>query len=614
MKRIITLLLALLISISAISVLGCSSDNGGGENIGSQPTYNDTDVDLIVNGVCDYKIVIPANAQYLENFAAEEFKNIFLKATGVSINIVNEDANMSLSDKIFAIGNTRLKEKAGVNITNTKKASFKVDVSDKTVIMAGIDGEGTVFAVYEYLEAQVGYKFYAADEIKVDTVTNEKVIDINLEYAPYITNIKTSSYMATEEAALRYMSTKPKWQLFWPHSHLGYLPPKEYKETHPEWYDNAVKPGAICLSNAEMAKEFAKNVVKELDASGYTSACLGQEDTWARCGCADCQASNAIYSESGTNVIFANRVAKEMERIYAERGQEGFDFELMLLAYYQNQPAPVKSDGKGGFVPLHEDLYLNEHIGVQYCPFDADCTAPLKSPKNKTIINQMDGWKVLAGDDKFEFWMYMGYFSMYSMHFVNDWFTLAEWVKTIGEYDTVQTQASTINSYIFDKMHAYVLAQLAYDVTQNVNDLIDEFIDNYYKGASEQVKEYFYAITTHMTMKKVELEARNEDLGAYCLVSQAPRLADKEVWPEVALRQWEELLASGRKTIGSSNLSEYEKELAYTRLGNEEIFPRYWLLKLYGDSYTATEYASLKEQVLFDAYQIGYDPGYVWLK
>lgn len=623
MKRLLIILLAMMMTFTSFYMFGCndnddSQDDGNNGGAITDVTFEDTQTDLVNNGATQYSIVIPTNAEYLEEFAASEFKNIFAMSTGITLNVIKDNSEMSTTGHYFSIGNTTLKQKSGVTVSITdKEFAFKVERKDNTVIMTGVDGNGTVFAAYEFLEKQLGYTYYAADEIYVDTVTNEKLIDINFEYAPFLTRQRVSNLMNSTESALRYYSVRPEWLLGWPHSHLSVIQPKVYQQLHPEWFNvknTTGKPIAICLANEAMAKEYAKVLVQRLDETGYKGACMGQEDDWGRCGCNDCKALDQLYTQSGTNIIFVNRVAEEMERIYAEQGRPDFDFELSLLAYYQNEDAPVKKNAAGEWEPIDNKLMLNEHVGVQLCLFYSDAAAPFMSEKNSQAVKESEGWNLLSGGDKMEYWIYRGYFVMYNMMYYNDWAYIADWIKALEHYNCRQGQWDSLDPYVFSKLRAYLCTQLCYDVTQNTYELIEDFINHYYKEAAPYVQEFFDGIATHLNMMKDYYESKNQDFGFYVLGrSQHQNLYKKETWPEALLLKWQDVFSAGQKAIDDSDQSAYMKEVLTARLSNESIFPRYWALNFYKNSYAPEVYTELKEQVLDEAYKLGYDPGYVYL-
>lgn len=619
MKKILIILLSIVFVISSFSMIGCSKDDSSNDENQSITggTFEESETSLVANGSSKYSIVIPQNAEYFEEFAANELKDIFAMSTGVSLDIIRDSANMTLDGYYYSVGNTTLKEKAGttVSITN-KEFAYKIERKENTLILCGVDAYGTTFATYEYLEKQFGYKYFAADEIYVDEVTNANLLDMNFEYAPYLPRQRVSAAMSTPESSARLYSVKPNFSLYWPHSHFAIAPPKTYQKEHPDWYDVKTPTGtagALCLTNTELQTQMAINLIAELDArEEYNSVLIGQEDSWARCKCPTCNASNEKYTMSGTNVVFINNIAKEMKRIYTEQGRPNQEFELVLLAYYQNELPPVEKNANGDWIPVHKDVMLDEHVAVQICLLYSDASAEFEAPKNAQTVKDFQGW-IALGAKAVESYIYRGYFVMQQMMFYNDWGYMQDWIKGLGKYGTRQGTFDSVKPYTFFDLRAYVMTQLCYDVTQDVNVLIKEFIEHYYKDAAPYVQAYFDGITTHMNMRKEYYNSINGDFGMYCLVSQHTNLYKTENWPELALRQWADLLEQGKQAINDGDYTEKEKEVLLARVGEVALNPNYWLLKFYGSNFTSEEYNRRKEEVLTEAYQVGYSSDQVYL-
>lgn len=631
MKKLLMFLLVFIVAFSSVSMFGCGGTpptTPSGDGAKPEAQYKDTEIDLVLLGKTNYTIVIPAKSEYEEEFAASEFKNIFSMSTGINLNIIRDSQEMQTSGYYFAIGDTTLKEKAGITHSILdKENAFRVARKDNTVIMAGIDLPGTVFATYEFLEAQLGYRYYAADEIYVDEVVSEKLIDIDFEYAPFLTrNATTQSVSASKESAYRLFSTRPDWSLGWPHNYLSIVKRTDYEEQHSDWY-TAGADGyyAICLTKTDLQETFAVNMVDHLLANGYTSGMMGQEDSWTRCGCDGCKASDEIYTQAGTNILFVNNVAKLMDAEIERRKQEDptfeLDYELVLLAYYQNETPPVEKQADGTWKPVKtvngqkvyaEELMLHDRVGVQICLFYGDGGAPFLSDKNSSIVKDSYGWQALSGGDKTEYWCYRGYFVQYDMMFYNDWAYIADWMKGIEQFNCRQGKWDSLDYYIFSRMRAYVMAQLSYDINQGTNDLIEDFIKHYYKEAAPYIQEFFDSVTAHLNVKKAEYEANGQDFGFYVLgKSQHQNLYKAETWPQQILLYWNELFEKAHEAIDNSDHTALEKEILNVRVANDGIFSKYWNLKFYGDTYPAGELARMQEEVLEEAYQIGYDSGYV---
>lgn len=624
MKKILTVLLAALLLLTSLSMFACNDDETSSEGskdtgaVATNVTFAETNIDLVKSGTTKYSIVVPENTPKYVTFAADELQALFLRATGITLNIVVENSQMTTQGYYLSLGNTILQEQSGVNAPTTGKknpffvrttdeqimgemGAFSIERKDNTLIMVGIDDQGTVFAAYEFLEKQLGYEYYAADEIKIDTVADEKLLDFKWSYAPYaVGNQATDRMSGTKEAGLRYRMYNTDREMHFPHSWLTVIPYKTYGADHPDWFGASGK--ALCISNPEMAKEYAKRVVELWKDTTYATHMAGQEDDWAKCGCANCQKSDAKYLPSGTNVIFINRVCNEIDRILAEQGRPDFRYRIVMLAYYQYEAPPTTLAGTE-WVPLADEVKFHPNAGVHLCLFGAgDAAQPLTEQPG--AIAQIEGW-LSCDPDAFELYIYRGYFPIHNLAFPFDWANLKDWIVTAKEYGSLYNVWSIPAQSQFEAMRAYVHGQLCYDPTQDTNDLIDEFIDVYYKDAAPKVKQFFEEITSYMYMKNEENKAFNFPT----LSGGAGHLLDnKKNWPEEMLVDWVEIFDEAYALAAAAqDMTQTQRDILEVRIDDESLWPRYWLVKYYGKThYTTEEYAIKRKEVLDDALRAGY--------
>lgn len=612
---------------SSLSAFGCGGNNGGSEKLpavkaATDVTFKETDIDLVKDGATPYSIVVPQSAPSMVTFAASELKNLFLKSTGISLNIVTENSEMTTEGYYFSLGNTILQQESGINPPSTGKrnpffifqtdepplgeeGAFAIERKDNTLIMVGIDDFGTVFAVYEFLEKQLGYEYYAADEIVIDNVKEAKLLDFKWSYTPYAMRNHVTDLMSSYEAGLRYRMIKRENELYYPHSWLTVIPFSVYGKDHPEWFGAGGQ--ALCLSNEEMAKEFAKNVLEKFDAYGYATMCIGQEDSWAKCGCPACQVNDEKYKPSGTNVRFCNRVAEEVDRLLTEQGRPDFRYRLTMLAYYQYEAPPVVKVGNE-WALIDESVKFHDNVGVNLCLFGAaDAAAPLTGPGseiNKGALEQIEGW--LACDPvALQLYIYRGYFPVYNLAFPFDWSNLKNWIIEAKEHGSISNTWSIWSQSQYEAMRAYVQGQICYDPTQNVEQLMAEFIDVYYKDAAPQLQEFFDEITGYMYMQHAK------DPSGFHLptlsTGAGPLLDNASYWPDNMLKDWLELFDEAYAVLEASDMEKAQKDILKTRIDNESLWPRYWYLRHYGKTHLSTEeYEKQREQVLNDAYRAGY--------
>ena len=590
--------------------------------IKSNAAFASTDIDLVKDGKTNYSIVIPEDAGKYVIFAAEELRDLFKRSTGIKLDIVTENASMNTSGYYLSLGETILQKQTGVEAPTTgvlnpffvyqsdvqvmgEEGAFAIQRVNNTVIMVGIDDYGTVFAVYEFLEKQLGYRYYAASEIVIDKVSNEKLIDINWSYAPFaMRNRATDLMSSTTEAALRYRMIPNDVEMFSYHTWVHVLEPEVYAAEHPEWFNEL--QNAICLTNDEVVKEYAKQVLINFDKTGYCTHISGMSDQWSsHCQCANCVASDNIYTSSGTHVIFVNKVCNEIDRLLAEQGRPNFRYRINVLAYYMFEYPPV-NEVNGSLVPISQDVMFHDNAGVMICLFRwTDASEPLTgSTINQKAVKEIEGW-LACNPDVIETYVYRGYFPLYNLAFPFDWSNLKNWIVELKNYGSIYNTWSVPAQSQFEELRAFVHGQLCYDPTQNMNDLIDEFVEHYYKDAGPEVQQFFEEITSYMYME----HSKNPNFDLPTTSGDASHLInDKSYWSEHMLSDWNDLFEDAYESIENSDtLTKDEKLVIKDRIEQQALWPRYWFFKYYGDLYfIGDSYDKELKEILDLAYKYGY--------
>lgn len=137
---------------------------GGTDMIGAEDGFI-----MIDNGKALIDIVIPAKSNEIEKYAAEEMQKHLGKAGKCQIDIVTED--QKIKNFNIYIGSTKEAVKNKLDIKSLPKNSYKIRITEKSVILTGLDGagtppmddttsQGTLFAVYNYLNENIGVRWF----------------------------------------------------------------------------------------------------------------------------------------------------------------------------------------------------------------------------------------------------------------------------------------------------------------------------------------------------------------------------------------------------------------------------------------------------------------------
>ena len=177
MKKIVTFLTAVVFLLS-----GVACKNGGEEG------FQFTSYDLVLNGQSDYSVLVCADADENELYAASELVYFFREATGITLSVLRDNGNFNENSKCISIGRTPLFETQDeeVDFSALEWDGFTIFRKGSNLFIVGGEGRGDIYGVYEFLKLNLGIKVYAEDEMLIPVTENMKLLDINLTDKPDI--------------------------------------------------------------------------------------------------------------------------------------------------------------------------------------------------------------------------------------------------------------------------------------------------------------------------------------------------------------------------------------------------------------------------------------------
>lgn len=593
----------LLCVILAFGMTACRNDGQTGDN-GKPVTFADTNIVLAENGSTQYKTVVPQNASEAILFAAQELNEFFAKATGANL-VTEEETNVSDSDKVIALGETKFKKSKNLSTSEKELTGdgYKIERYDNAVVICGGSDSGTAYGVYEFMKYHFGFEVYAVDEIKVEKKEKLLLKNIHLTDVPDFEGRMVDGKNVFDAVGSYRLRTR-MWNSSSPsldygagkdfigghcHSFFSYLPREVYKQDHPEWYKENDKGGTLCLSNAELRTEFVKNAIKALQDnpdSPYMN--ISEEDGYLWCDCADCLAEQNRYTTSGYLIRFCNYVIGECEKWIAEH-QPGREIKYLTFAYSTGSISPpVREDGKGGYTAVDASVVPHRKLYIRFAPLDycySHALTDTSCEKNKVTAQYLAGWKAIT--NRFMIWDYDVSYHNFFMFF-NFYDALQTNLKNYKEMGVVNimrqdTSGGEVSS--MDDLKLYLNTKLMWDTDADVNELIDDFMDNFYKDGAPYMKEYFSSVRAYL---------KNKDLAAerglhFCVYDYlSPTLPTSQVWSKRILEQSLELFDKAFAAYEKLEDRELAEKLRL-RVLRESYCVRYLLLKNYAAYYNIDE-------------------------
>ena len=347
---------------------------------------------------------------------------------------------------------------------------------------------------YQLLEA-VGCRYFTADcvffpkldEIKIspDQILTDKP-SFNYREVFYAEAFK-GDYPKWNSVVNSKGEKRSEWGL-WVHTLPKLVPAAKYFQSHPEYFSlkNSVRiKDQLCLSNPAVLRICIDSLQAQINrnpTAKYWS--VSQDDNFGYCECADCKQTDSIeQSHSGSMLKFVNAVAKHFS-----------DKIISTLAYQYTRKAPVH------IKPL-------SNVNIMLCTIECDRSKPLAADTSKgSFVDDLKSWSALTNN--IIVWDYVINFHHYLMPFPN-WQVLQPNLQLFKKYDVqmvFEQGAGSDEKIEMEELRCYLLSKLLWNVNANVDELMNDFLKNYYgEKAAPFIKRYINLQTKYLNESRHEL-------------------------------------------------------------------------------------------------------------
>uniref|UniRef100_UPI003217468C DUF4838 domain-containing protein n=1 Tax=uncultured Draconibacterium sp. TaxID=1573823 RepID=UPI003217468C len=429
---------------------------------------NKNQLTIIKNQQSAYQIVIDENPSETIKHAATELQNYLEKIASVTLSVTTENKVSGNKKQITLFEDNTLPSEHTISI--------KTDGDNLSI--SGGNAQSTLYAVYEFLESQLGCKWYSPD---VEKIPQLKTVSLNLPlnyvYTPEITTRTMHSKLyyentgfadkqkVTHEAFPKYVPTARV------HTFHRFVPEQDFYKKHPEYYalrGTERRHTQLCLTNADVL-QIVKDSVRAYfnrypDASVIS---VSSNDNTQYCECENCKkVDEEEGAHSGTMIRFVNEVAREFP-----------DKQISTLAYqYTRKPCKTK--------PL-------DNVLITLCSIECDRSAPIEE-KCSDFAEDLMGWKEFSNNIRI--WDYTTQFTNFLAPFPNI-HTLQPNIQFFRNNHAkwIFEQHSHNPSELFE-LRSYLTAKLLWNPDLDADAIITEFVNGYYEEAGVYVKNYIDAI------------------------------------------------------------------------------------------------------------------------
>ncbi len=595
MKKIISILLVI---VCVFSFVACAHSENP-QNQVSDETFSGKYI--MQNGVTDYVVVIPENADTYETLARNELVLLFNEATGVNLPVVTDTGKtFDENTKYISIGNTTLLKTSGITVPEEVNVvnGMALKTKGNTLFFIGGQKYGVVYAVYEFLFRTLNFEQFYTDCYSLDKcVTEIPLMDYNvIDYPDFPTYMGFPNFMWSNvlvgtrmKSPFNLGNTLAIVDGDYTHTSFLYMN-KEVVKGHEEYWLSDDRLQLCYTAHGDqtelqlMLETYVGRVKETMKKNpGRSFYNLMHEDVMSACGCSACMESYNEYDgcNSAAYIKFVNKMA-DMIKDWMENdpeGQQYYDpnFRFMVGAYnlYEKPPTRYDSESKQ-YVPIKEDVIFRDNVMLAYAPIDANYQQSYLHEDNVVYYNNIKAWSTLANEL---------YLFVYCTNFDNYMFPYDNYDSMQKNYQLFydlnvkmlcdESQNGNRRGMTgFHILKNYLSCNYGWDKDANQNELIDRFFNGYFMDAAPHMLKFF---NSYRNWSAYQENVLCEGIGGIYY-----RICNKAYWPKGLLEEWYGYVNDALLAIEKYKVNAPETyAMLYRHIVNERAFLDYALVELY---------------------------------
>lgn len=454
---------------------------------------NKNEITVTKNGKPVSRIVIPSNPTEVEEHSSVVLQDFLKQITGADFEIVSDNTPAKRND--INLGSVNRSEIGEIDFAELEEDGFMILTKNGRLTIGGGSEKGTLYGVYHFLEKYLGCRKYSSKVSVIPSQFNISVSNINDKEIP-VFKFREVLYRDAYNSGFQewhgldnhgLYNQKGDWGL-WCHTTHSLVPPKEYCASHPEYYSmvdgkrlcssEKHNVGDICFSSEgafEVAYKNLKALIDENPDLTYWS--VSQMDNAQYCRCPKCQkAYDESNSTQGTIIPFINKMAQKFP-----------DKIISTLSYWYSTRPPK------GIKP-------EKNVNILLCNIKSPRHIPIQEG-DSAFCADLEAWHEIH--DNFIIWDYVIQFANLIAPFPN-LRTLQPNLQYLHKNGVTAMfeQANRDTGGEFCELKAYILAKLMWDPYQDLEPIIDDFLNGYYGAAGKYIREYIDLM--HTTMEQTD--------------------------------------------------------------------------------------------------------------
>jgi len=478
------------------------------------------DVALVEGRQARAVVVLPAEANAVEKYAAEELVYHVEKATGARLDVVREDALPAEPGARVYLGKTRAATQAGIDFKALAPEAAVLRTAGDGLIAAGEDTQGdplaeqtrcgTLWTVYELLDRFLGVRWLWPGESGVHVPRRSSLsiptLDETIVPAMIRRRVRDGLRRAGTDAGLTAEGFKQyahAQRVFQRRHRMGSSLPlayghafeswwQRYGREHPEWFQllpdgrrGPAKPDArfsMCVSDPAFQRQVIEQWKRARPAEdGRRMNVNGCEnDISGLCVCEKCLAWDGPQPELsdiyplGDRRMVSDRYARFWLALQQLAAQEDPEAKVIGYAYFNYYPAPTSG------------VRLNRNVLVGMCPWPG-WWFPRSDRQQEWLKQQWAGWSATGASVFLRPNYFLDSYTMphiFARQFADEFQHYARHGMIATDFDSLTGQwaAQGTNLYLLFRLHT------------RADRPVDELLGEYYSAfgpAAEQVRRYF---------------------------------------------------------------------------------------------------------------------------
>ena len=439
---------------------------------------------LVRDGRPEAGIVISATASADEKLAAQELQDYVRKISGATLPVgTTAAAGLPSQVRIGAFGTEAVSAWSG---ERPPPDGFSLSRKGETLFIVGGDARGTLYGVYDFLETDLGVRWFMPGEMGDDVPSSPTVLlpTVSRTGSPAFAAVGGFMWAGGPGASAweRRMRAKvgPTNALFG-HNWSNIIPPTPAnKQAHPEWFalSGGERTNQLCSAHPDVVRITVEKAREFFDRTPSANVfSISPNDGYGFCEDERCQAVDRLYGV--TDGSLTDRFVHYANQVLEELGKTHPDKQVGILAYVQHTRPPVSAKPHPNYVTLIT------HTPWEFChvhSLDDPSCAP-----NRRFTEYVRGWRQVARHVGVH--DYYGHFYMFTPWPIVH--TIRRDLPFLHSLGVDQFTSETQQNWANQGMNFYVGAKLAWNPRLDVDLLLSEYYQRFYGRAAAPMQRYW---------------------------------------------------------------------------------------------------------------------------